>query len=93
MTDYYTKVKKIGKGSYGSVKLFESKIDFKKYAIKKIKTFKMKPKERELVKQEVNLLIALKQFKHPNIMLLDTYFKDDLEKYYLVINYEEADTL
>ena len=29
MTDYYTKVKKIGKGSYGSVKLFESKIDLK----------------------------------------------------------------
>ncbi len=53
----------------------------------------MKSKEIELVKQEVNLLITLKQFKHPNIMLLDTYFKDDLETYYLVINYEEADTL
>ncbi len=39
LSDYFTKVKKIGKGSYGSVKLFESKIDFKKYAIKKIKTF------------------------------------------------------
>ena len=37
--------------------------------------------------------MQLKQFKHPNIMLLDTYFKDDLETYYLVINYEEAETL
>ncbi len=53
----------------------------------------MKPKEKELVMQEINLLMQLKQFRHPNIMLLDTFFKDDFENYYLVINYEEADTL
>ncbi len=39
LTDYFIYVKKIGKGSYGSVKLYESKIDNKKYVIKEIDTF------------------------------------------------------
>ena len=53
----------------------------------------MKPKEKELVMQEINLLMQLKQFKHPNIMQLDTFFRDQEGIFYLVINYEESVTL
>ncbi len=68
MTDYYAYVKFIGSGSYGSVDLFISKIDNKQYVIKKIITSNMTSEEEEYVKQEANLLMQLKQFKHPNIM-------------------------
>ncbi len=68
LTDYYTYVKFIGSGSYGSVDLFISKIDNKQYVIKKIMTSDMTSKEEELVKQEAILLMQLKKFKHPNIM-------------------------
>ena len=68
LTDYFKYVKKIGKGSYGSVKLYESKIDKQKYVIKEIDTYKKSEKVKELIKQEVDLLMQLKQFKHPNIM-------------------------
>ncbi len=68
MTDYYTYVKFIGSGSYGSVDLFISKIDNKQYVIKKINTSNFGQKVKELVKQEAILLMQLKQFKHPNIM-------------------------
>ena len=53
----------------------------------------MTSKEEELVKQEANLLMQIKQFKHPNIMQLDTYFRDQEGIFYLVINYEETVTL
>jgi serine/threonine protein kinase len=68
LTDYYTYVKFIGSGSYGSVDLFISKIDNKQYVIKKINTSNFGQKVKELVKQEAILLMQLKQFKHPNIM-------------------------
>ena len=53
----------------------------------------MTQKEKELVKQEADLLMYLKKFNHPNIMKLETYFRDQGEIFYLVINYEETVTL
>ena len=68
MTDYYTHVKFLGNGSYGFVDLYISKVDNKQYVIKKIITSDMASEEEEYIKQEANLLMKLKQFKHPNIM-------------------------
>ena len=68
LTDYYTYVKFLGNGSYGFVDLYISKVDNKQYVIKKIITSDMTSEEEEYVKQEANLLMKLKQFKHPNIM-------------------------
>ncbi len=53
----------------------------------------MTSEEEEYVKQEANLLMKLKEFKHPNIMQLDTFFRDQEGIFYLVINYEESVTL
>jgi len=46
----------------------ESKIDQKQYVIKKIMTSSLTEKEKLLVKQEADLLMNLKRFKHPNLM-------------------------
>ena len=50
-------------------------------------------KEKLLVKQEADLLMNLKRFNHPNLMQINTYFKDQGGTYYLVINYENTVTL
>ena len=47
----------------------------------------------QLIKQEIDLLMDLKRLKHPNLMQIDNYFKDQAGTYYLVINYENAVTL
>ena len=56
-------------------------------------TSSLTEKEKLLVKQEADLLMNLKRFKHPNLMQINTYFKDQGGTYYLVIDYENTVTL
>ncbi|KAL6750076.1 kinase-like domain-containing protein [Haematococcus lacustris] len=63
--DKYIRGKVLGKGSFGSAVLVESKVDGKKYVIKEIDISRMPKAERESAEQEAKLLMAL---NHPNIV-------------------------
>ena len=67
--------KKIGKGSFGSVKLATQISSGKKVAIKEIKTAKLNENEKRDAQTEVQLL---SQLVHPNIVEYKESFIDQL---------------
>ncbi|OHT15828.1 CAMK family protein kinase [Tritrichomonas foetus] len=83
----YTKVRDIGKGSYGVVSLMKDTHDHNKYVVvKTIKTKRNNTEEMKKAQQEAELL---KSLQHPNVIqYYDSFFKSPTE---LCIVLEYAD--
>jgi serine/threonine protein kinase len=63
--DKYTKVKVLGKGSFGSATLVKRKTDGQLFVVKEVNISRMGTKEREEARNEVKILSKL---SHPNIV-------------------------
>lgn len=61
----YTKIRKIGEGSFGSAWLVRNNKSSAQFVIKQINVAKMPAKERDEARKEVAVLA---QMKHPNIV-------------------------
>ncbi|XP_051875709.1 serine/threonine-protein kinase Nek1 isoform X2 [Pristis pectinata] len=72
--DKYTKVNKIGEGSFGKAILVTSKEDGRQYVIKEINISRMSNKEREESRREVAVLANM---KHPNIVQYKESFEEN----------------
>ncbi|MBN3308498.1 NEK1 kinase, partial [Amia calva] len=87
--DKYTKVNKIGEGSFGKAILVKSKEDGTQYVIKEISISRMSNKERQESRREVAVLANM---KHPNIV----QYKESFEEsgcLYIVMDYCEGGDL
>ncbi|XP_062905570.1 serine/threonine-protein kinase Nek1 isoform X1 [Mobula hypostoma] len=85
----YTKVNKIGEGSFGKAILVTSKEDGRQYVIKEINISRMSNKEREESRREVAVLANM---KHPNIV----QYKESFEEsgcLFIVMDYCEGGDL
>ncbi len=60
--DKYTKVKVLGKGSFGQATLVKRKTDGELFVVKEVDMSKMSSKERDDARQEVRVL---QQLSHP----------------------------
>jgi NIMA (never in mitosis gene a)-related kinase len=81
--EQYTRVRKIGEGSFGRALLVKGKKDGKHYVIKQIDLTKMDRRGKEEARREVRVL---SQMKHPNIVT----YKDSFEEtgsLYIVMDY------
>ncbi|XP_039607094.1 serine/threonine-protein kinase Nek1 isoform X2 [Polypterus senegalus] len=87
--DKYTKVNKIGEGSFGKAVLVRSKKDGKQYVIKEISISRMSNKEREESRREVEVLAHM---KHPNIVQYRESFEES-GCLYIVMDYCEGGDL
>ncbi|XP_008113420.2 serine/threonine-protein kinase Nek1 isoform X2 [Anolis carolinensis] len=87
--DKYSKVQKIGEGSFGKAILVKSKENGKQYVIKEINISKMSNKEREESRREVAVLANM---KHPNIVLYRESFEEG-GCLYIVMDYCEGGDL
>ncbi len=70
--DGYTRLKKIGEGSFGQALLVKGKKDGRHYVIKEIGVSKMDRRGREEARKEVKVL---SQMKHPNIVAYQDSFE------------------
>lgn len=68
----YTRVRKIGEGSYGRALLVKGKKDSRYYVIKVINLSKMDRRGRDEARREVKVL---SQMKHPNIVSYQDSFE------------------
>lgn len=68
----YSKIKKIGEGSFGQALLVKRKKDGRQFVIKEINVSKMDRKGREEARREVKVL---SQMKHPNIVSYQDSFE------------------
>lgn len=73
--DNYTRVRKIGEGSYGRALLVKGRQDGRQYVIKVINLVKMDKRGREEARREVKVL---SQMKHPNIVTYQDSFEGKL---------------
>ncbi|XP_067841974.1 serine/threonine-protein kinase Nek5-like [Heptranchias perlo] len=81
--DKYEVIRLIGEGAFGKAFLVKAKDDNTQVVIKKIKTAKMRQKEREASLKEV---ILLGKMKHPNIVtFLDSF--EERQNLYIVMEY------
>uniref|UniRef100_A0A8D0HUT4 non-specific serine/threonine protein kinase n=1 Tax=Sphenodon punctatus TaxID=8508 RepID=A0A8D0HUT4_SPHPU len=87
--DKYTKVQKIGEGSFGKAILVKAKENGRQYVIKEINISKMSNKEREESRREVAVLANM---KHPNIVLYRESFEES-GCLYIVMDYCEGGDL
>ncbi|XP_069797738.1 serine/threonine-protein kinase Nek1 isoform X13 [Narcine bancroftii] len=85
----YTKVNKIGEGSFGKAILVTSKEDGRQYVIKEINISRMSNKEREESRREVAVLANM---KHPNIVQYQESFEES-GCLYIVMDYCEGGDL
>ncbi|OHT00183.1 CAMK family protein kinase [Tritrichomonas foetus] len=86
--DRYTKVKDIGKGSYGQVSLMQDTKDSNKYVV--VKTIKIKKRnldELRSAQQEANFL---KELHHPNVIQYYDSFKNSPTEFCIVLEYADA---
>lgn len=90
MSDKYTPVRMIGKGSFGSVYLVCENLTQKQYVMKRISTHGVPDKELEGYQQEVRLLSEL---EHPGIVSLRESFIDDEQHLCIVMDYCEGGDL
>ncbi|XP_014665091.1 PREDICTED: serine/threonine-protein kinase Nek1-like [Priapulus caudatus] len=79
----YTRIKKIGEGSFGTAYLVRANDDGNLYVIKEINMCKMTPKEREEARKEV---AVLSRMKHPNIVSYRESFEES-GQLYIVMDY------
>lgn len=61
----YEHIKAVGRGSYGEVSLVRSRVDAKKYVLKKMWIDQVSARDRRNAMQEASLLSKL---RHPNIV-------------------------
>ena len=76
----------IGKGTFGSVWLVESKISGKKYAVKELSARTMSATDRHLALNEVKILSTL---KHKNIIRYKDAFEESYN-FYIVMECAEG---
>ena len=65
ISEKYTKIKDIGKGSFGKVSLIKRNSDGKTLVWKELAYGKMSEKEKQMLVSEVNIL---RELSHPNIV-------------------------
>ncbi|XP_076813426.1 serine/threonine-protein kinase Nek1-like isoform X2 [Clavelina lepadiformis] len=87
--DKYTKIKKIGEGSFGKAILVKHKETGHQYVVKEIGISKMKPKERNEARKEVTVLSKM---RHPNIVQYTESFEED-GHLFIVMEYCEGGDL
>lgn len=73
----------LGQGAYSVVKLGQRVSDKRKVAVKIVRRTKLKKQDEYALRQEVDLLVAL---KHPNIVEAIDFFEDE-QYFYLVLEY------
>lgn len=84
--DRYNKITIIGKGTFGSAWLVESKLSGYKYAIKELSVRTMTVADRHLALNEVKILSTL---KHKNIIRYKNAFEEE-SNFYIVMEYAEG---
>ncbi|KAG5849732.1 hypothetical protein ANANG_G00074840 [Anguilla anguilla] len=87
--DKYSRINKIGEGSFGKAILVKSKEDGKQYVIKEIGISRMSSKEREESRKEV---AVLGNMSHPNIVRYRESFEES-GCLYIVMDYCEGGDL
>ncbi|KAJ8377142.1 hypothetical protein SKAU_G00077220 [Synaphobranchus kaupii] len=87
--DKYSRINKIGEGSFGKAILVKSKEDGKQYVIKEIGISRMSNKEREESRKEV---AVLGNMSHPNIVQYRESFEES-GCLYIVMDYCEGGDL
>ena len=87
--DNYSKIKVVGKGSFGQAILVQSKTDGQQYIMKQIVISSMNVKEKEEALNEVRVLGSL---KHPNIVHYVTSFQE-ANKLCIIMEYAEGGDL
>lgn len=90
MSDRYTPIKMIGKGSFGSVYLVSENNTSREYVMKRISMHGVPDKELEGYHQEVRLL---SQLDHPGIVSLRESFVDNEQHLCIVMDYCEGGDL
>ena len=88
--DYYDLMNTVGEGHFGKVCRCKNKKEDEMYAVKIIDKTKLKPNDRELIRQEKNLLSLI---KHENIISLKDFFEDKQNIYFISEFYEGGDLL
>ena len=85
---YFEKGDSLGVGSFGSVCLVTRKKDSKKFILKESILPDKNEKIIKLIEREPVLLMQLKRYNHPNIMKIETWFKNkDRDRVNMIINY------
>ncbi len=82
----YSRIRKIGEGSFGQALLVRGKDDGRHYVIKEIGVSKMDKRGRQEARKEVKLL---SQMKHPNIVAYQDSFEGMLVPVQLLQIYNE----
>ena len=91
---YFEKGDSLGVGSFGSVCLVTRKKDSKKFILKESILPDKNEKIIKLIEREPVLLMQLKRYNHPNIMKIETWFKNkDRDRVNMIINYVGTETL
>ena len=88
--DYYDLMNTVGEGHFGKVCRCKNKKEDEMYAVKIIDKTKLKPNDKELIRQEKNLLSLI---KHENIISLKDFFEDKQNIYFISEFYEGGDLL
>ena len=70
----YDKMKKIGDGSYGEVNLCKHKVNNIDYAVKFLKKKSMSDGEKEILQNEINMMMRL---DHPSIVKIVEYYDEE----------------
>lgn len=89
--DRYTKIKEIGKGSYGVVSLMQDKLDNNRYVV--VKTIKVKKKNISELKSAQQEASFLKQLHHPNVIQFFDAFQKSPTEFCIVLEYADAKDL
>lgn len=90
-TDSYTVGKELGKGGFGTVSLVKKIGGKDTFAMKSITGTKLADRKIEIEAFEKELDIA-KQLKHPHIVMIHEYFKEE-DNYHIVMDYFQGGDL
>nr|XP_026696688.1 serine/threonine-protein kinase Nek1-like [Ciona intestinalis] len=85
----YSKIKKIGEGSFGKAILVKHKESGEQFVVKEIGISKMQPKERNEARKEV---LVLSKMRHPNIVQYTESFEEN-GHLYIIMEYCEGGDL
>lgn len=88
--DKYERISKLGVGAFGKAYHVRSKITSKEYVIKMIELKDMTREEKETVRNESTILMAL---NHPNITKFERCYKDKQNNWNIVMEYADNGTL
>ena len=88
--DYYDLMNTVGEGHFGKVCRCKNKKEDEMYAVKIIDKTKLKPNDKELIRQEKNFLTLI---KHEDIISLKDFFEEKQNIYFISEFYEGGDLL